>query len=173
MIVSSKDAKLLNKRNKLGWAEPHSRFPLSFPINSLLVTFYMLWGQLYLRSSSIVFEYDPISGCWDIPLFIFWGHLPLEVLFFLRILKMWFGHLSLSLKLEYDPTNGCWDINILIFYGCFPLKVIFILRICKILFGHLKYKLWEWLNKWLLSYSTFNVLRSSSFRGLVKYDLVI
>jgi hypothetical protein len=23
---------------------------------------------------------DPISGCWDIPLWIFWGRLPVEVI---------------------------------------------------------------------------------------------
>ena len=27
------------------------------------------------------FEEDPIIGCWDIQFFIFWGHLPLDVVF--------------------------------------------------------------------------------------------
>ena len=26
-------------------------------------------------------EKDPVSGCWDIQIFIFWGHIPLEVIF--------------------------------------------------------------------------------------------
>jgi hypothetical protein len=30
----------------------------------------------------------------------------LEAVFFLRINKIWFGHLNLSLKFEYDPK--CW-----------------------------------------------------------------
>ena len=41
----------------------------------------------------------------------------MEVIFLLRICKIWFGHLSLSLKFEFDPTNGCGDIPLFIFYG--------------------------------------------------------
>jgi hypothetical protein len=47
-------------RNKLGWAEPHSRFPLSFPLISpselfSLILYSMFWSHLLsdLRSSSI------------------------------------------------------------------------------------------------------------------------
>ena len=32
-------------------------------------------------SLSFKFEEDPMSGCWDIQLLIFWGRLPLEVVF--------------------------------------------------------------------------------------------
>jgi hypothetical protein len=30
---------------------------------------------------SLKYEHDPISGCWDIPLSIFWGCLPIKVIF--------------------------------------------------------------------------------------------
>ena len=42
-------------------------------INSFFWLWYGLLG-LCLR-----FEEDPISGCWDIQIFIFWGHFSLEV----------------------------------------------------------------------------------------------
>jgi hypothetical protein len=41
------------------------------------------------------------------------GFLPLELIFILRICKIWFGPQSLSF--EYDPISGCWDIPPLIF----------------------------------------------------------
>ena len=61
-------------------------------------------------SLSLKVEYDPISGCGDIPLLIFWGRLPLKVIFLLSICKIWFGLLSLSFKFEHDPIIGYWDI---------------------------------------------------------------
>ena len=81
---------LKRNSNKLGWAEPHSRFPLSF---TLLWTFLgclplefvfilrilkICFGHL---SSSLKFEYDPISGWWEIPRLIFWGCLHLNDLY--------------------------------------------------------------------------------------------
>ena len=39
-------------------------------------------------------EYDPIKDGWDFLLLLFWGRLPLEVVFILKICKIWFGHLS-------------------------------------------------------------------------------
>ena len=89
---------------KLGWAEPHSRFPVSFPLfpcmNSKL-TFYTPLGHLCT-----------------------WRHLPLEVVFIWRICKIWFGH-RLILKFEYDPIGGCWDIPFLISWTRLSLKVGF------------------------------------------------
>jgi hypothetical protein len=38
--------------------------------------------------------------------------LQLEVVFGLRICKIWFGHLSLSLNFEYDRISGSWDIQL-------------------------------------------------------------
>ena len=61
---------------------------------------------------------------------IFWGCLPLKVVFNLRICTVCFGYLSLSLIFEYDPIIDSWDIP-------FPVEVIFIFRICRIWYGHL------------------------------------
>ena len=71
-------------------------------------------------SLDLIFEYDPISGYWDILLFIFWGHLPFEVIFIFSFCKMWFGHLKLTLKFEYDPNRCYWDILLFIFWGRLP-----------------------------------------------------
>ena len=68
----------------------------------------ILLGHLSLR---LKFEYDPVRGCWDIPILIFWGRLPLDVVFIKRICKISFGHLGLGLKFDYDPMIGSWDIQ--------------------------------------------------------------
>jgi hypothetical protein len=106
-------------------------------------------------SLSLKFEYDPISGN-------IWGHLPMEVVFILRINKIWFGHIRLSFKFEIDPISGCWDIPLFIFWDSFHLK-------------NLYNKVWSWVGsyKWLPRHSTFDILRSSSFQGFTKYGLVI
>ena len=89
-------------------------------------------------SLSCKFEFNPISGCWDIPLILFWGHLPLEVIFIWRICKIWVCHLSLSLTFEFNPISGLWDIPLSIFWGrLLLLEVFFISRIYKMWFGHL------------------------------------
>ena len=49
-------------------------------------------------SPRLTFEYDLTSGCWNIPLLIFWGHL----------------HLI--------PSIGCWDIPLFIFWGYLLLR---------------------------------------------------
>ena len=107
------------------------------------------------RSSSFCgyVQKDPISGYWEIQLFIliflflpltrgiyflistqlfiFWGRLPLEVIFILRICKIWFCHLSLCLKVEYDQISGCWyilyifSLSSLVFRG----QVVFLWRL--------------------------------------------
>ena len=86
-------------------------------------------------------ENDPISGCWDILLLLFWGRLPLGVVFISRVCKLWFCHLSLSLTIGYDPISACRDIPLLIFWGRLSLRLPLILRICKIWFGHLGWSL--------------------------------
>ena len=93
---------------KLGWAEPHSRFPLSFPLISLPLRTHKSWStEWLLRYSSFnILRSSPIGGC-----------LPLEVIFIWMIKKTWFGHISLSLKFEYDPISGRWDIPLLTFWG--------------------------------------------------------
>ena len=65
----------------------------------------------------------------------------MEVIFLLRIFKIWFGHISLSLKFKFDPINSCGNIQLLMLCDLLPLEVIFLLRICKIWFGHLSLSL--------------------------------
>ena len=78
------------------------------------------------------------------------------------------GPLILSFKIEEEPTSGCWDIQFLIFWGRLPLKVVFHWRLtlCQefLIFEH-KFKICGNSDQWLLRYSTFNILRSSSFWG--------
>jgi hypothetical protein len=81
-----------------------------------------------------------------------WGFLPLELIFILRICKIWFGPLSLSF--EYDPISGCWDFPPLIFWGRLPSEVVFHRRSSSIR-DHLPLEvvfhqrlsfIWGWLN---------------------------
>ena len=96
--------------------------------------FWLCFGpmSLYLK-----FEEDPISGCWDIQLFIFWGHLPLEVIFHWRLSSL---KPFLSLVWSHELMFKIWgrsnqwllrysNFHILRSYsirGCLPLKVVFI-----------------------------------------------
>ena len=90
-----------------------------------------------------------------------------------RIYKIWFGHLSLSLKFEYDPISCCWDIQLLIFWGHLQLEVIFISSISIFVWSpELKFKIWGGSDEWLLRYSTFNILRSSSIGGRLPLEVV-
>ena len=104
-------------------------------------TFFSFWfGPM---SSCLKFEEDPISGCWDIQSSIFWGQLPLEVVFIWRsslfecrlhwnLFWLWFGPMSLWLKSKEDPVSDCKDSQCFINWGhlplrgCLPLKVVFI-----------------------------------------------
>ena len=78
----------------------------------------MVWPSL------LKFEYDPISGCLDIPHLIYSGCLPLEVVLILRFCQILFGHLSISLK----------------FWGCLLLEQ-WILRYSPFIIfgGHLRF----------------------------------
>ena len=92
---------------------------------------------------SLQFEEDPNSGCWDFPLLIFWGHLPLDSVFNSNNSQFLFvnsstGHLKQCLILIWSPQ--------------------------------LNFKIWERSDHWLLGYSTFNILRSSSIKGLLHFE---
>jgi hypothetical protein len=102
-------------------------------------------------SLSLKFEYDPISGCWDIPLLIFWGRLPLR-LSSIEVIFHWGGlHLKnlynivrssqLSSKFDWDPISGYSDFPLSIFWGCHPLEFVFIWRIYKTRFGDINFSL--------------------------------
>ena len=138
----------LRMNNKLGWAEPHSRFPLGFPMNLS----YEIW-VLVLRShksstcillgchplNSLKFKKDPISDCWDIPLLILWGCLLVEVI---QLLTFWgllhfkqYSILVWSSQLKLD----IWGGFILIFWGHLPLEDLFINKNYQSRFGHIDF----------------------------------
>ena len=81
-----------------------------------------------------------------------------------KAIFFWFGPLSFSLKFEEDLISGCWDIQLLIFLrlssieGCLHFNQFTIL----VWSLKLKFKIWGRSDQWLLRYSTFNILRSSS-----------
>ena len=88
-----------------------------------------------------------------------------EVIFNWRSSSVWgflilFCSLSLSLKFKENAISGCWDNQLLIFWGHLPLEVLFVSSIFD--FGLLKFKIRGRSDQWLLKYSTFNILRSSS-----------
>ena len=89
-------------------------------------------------------------------------------------LWFWFGPLNLSLKFQKDLASGYWDIQLLIFWGCLPLEVIFIFSIFYLVWSpELKFQIWERSDQWLLKYSTFKILRSSSIGGCLPFKLLI
>ena len=81
-------------------------------------------------------------------------------------LQLWVDHLISSLKLKKYVISGCWDIPLLIFWGRLSLDFAYIG--CS---PNLKFKSWGRSNKWLLRFSTFNILRSSSLQGIFNFDL--
>ena len=84
------------------------------------------------------------------------------------LFQFWFGHLILSFKFEEDPISSCWDIQLLIFWGRLSLVVVFVSIIFYFVWSpKLKFKIWGKSDQWLLRYSTFNILRSSSILLLV------
>ena len=91
----------------------------------------------------------------------------------------WVCPLSLSLKFKEDPISGCWDIQLLIFWGRLPLEVVFHWRSSSfqaffifVWSPEFKFKIWGGSNEWLLRYSTFNILRSSSIGGRLPLEVV-
>jgi hypothetical protein len=60
-------------------------------------------------SLSFKFGYVLIRGCWCIPLLIFWGRLPMDVVFFFLLLQtIWYCPRKLSFKFCQDQSWGCW-----------------------------------------------------------------
>ena len=118
-------------------------------------------------SLSLQFEYGPISGCWDNPLFnilrlssiggclhltdlynIVWSH---KLKF-----KIWVG--SNKWLLRYSTFNIFRSSSI---RGCLLLKDLHNM-VCSYMF---KFQIWVWSYKRLLRYSTLNILMSSSIGG--------
>ena len=118
---------------------------------------FQIWGRLeqwFLRYSTYIFlSSSSIGGC---PQANF---------------RCWFGPLRLSSKFEQDYISDYWVIPIFIFWGCLPLKVLFISRqFSNLVCPHeIKFKILERFDQWILSYSTFNILRSSSIKGCLHF----
>ena len=81
----------------------------------------MFW---FVPSAYIIFEEDPIDGCWgishlifcasgsgywDIWLLILGGCLPFDVAFIASNFQFWLTPIILSFKFEEDQINGCGD----------------------------------------------------------------
>ena len=127
--------KILGRSNQwlLGYSIFHflrsSSIRVHLPLEAIFIKVRLHWNLIWLwygpMSLCLKFEEDPISASWDIQIFIFWRHLPLEVVFHLHLdsnlFLLWFGPISLCLKFEEDPISGCWDIHIFIFWGHLPL----------------------------------------------------
>ena len=130
------------------------------------------------------FKEDPIRACWDIQIFIFWGHLPLEVVFHWRLssFKPIFS-LVWSHKLMFKIWGGSdqWLLRNLTFHilrspsirGRLPLKVIFIETFFYIFWSHvLIFKIWGSSDQWLLIYLNFHIFRSSYIWGRLPLKVV-
>ena len=135
-------------------------------------------------SLCLKFEQDPISGCWDIQIFIFWGHLPLEVVFHWRLFSLKpFLTLVWSQELMFKSwgRSNQWLLRYSTFHilrlssigGRLPLKVAFIGPFLTLVWSHkLMFKIWGKSDQWLLRYSNFHILRSSSIRGRLPFKVV-
>ena len=136
-------------------------------------------------SLSFKFEQHLTSGCWDILLFIFWGHLPFEVVFHWRSSSFYtFVHSRLFPWAEVSNLSKIRPVVAEIFYFSY-FKVIFLLRSSSI-WGHLhliplyilgcshelKFQIWARSDQWLLRYSTFNILRSSSIWSRLPLEFI-
>ena len=58
-------SKIKNNKNKLGWAEPHSRFPQRFSIH---VSLCMLCLEVYLIGVGFIWNILELEKCWPINL---------------------------------------------------------------------------------------------------------
>ena len=125
-----------------------------------------------------------LSGLWDIQIFLFWGYLPLEVVF----------HWSLSsskpfftLVWSHEHMFKIWGRSHqwLLRYSNFHIlksssircrlafQVVFIETFLTLVCSpELMFKIWGKFDQWLLRYSNFHILRSSSIRGNIPLKVV-
>jgi hypothetical protein len=147
--------------NKLGWAEPHSRFPLGFP---------MIFPKGLTSNLSI----GQIRGCWDTPLslsiggvwwdtlhLIFWGRLHFKrysILIWSTLLKLKILGRSDQWLFRYSPFNNLRSSSIC---GRLPFKQYSILVLSPLI----KFKIWGRSNQWLLRYFSFNIFLKCKLKG--------
>ena len=92
---------------------------------------------------------------------------PLEVIFIIKKIQCWLGPLSFSLKFEDNWISGSLNILHLKCWGRLRLVLIFIIPISILGWRpKLQFKVWGRSDQWLLRYSTFITLRSSSIVNL-------
>ena len=108
--------------------------PLPFKQYSILVWSPRFKFTIWRRSDQWLLRFSTL---------IFWGHLPLDIVFNSKIIHFMFvisstGNLKQFLILIWSPQ--------------------------------LKFKIWERSDQWLLRYSTFSILRSSSSKGLLHFE---
>ena len=133
---------------------------------SILVWSPKLRFKIWWRSNQWLLRYFTL---------IFWGHLPLEVIFIMSNFQCWFGPLSLSLKFEDNWISGCWNTLLLKCWGRLPSIPFFILYYSLLTISilgwspKLKLKIWKRSDQPVLRYFTFNILRSSSIGGHLQY----
>ena len=75
--------------------------------------------------------------------------------------------------------SGHWDVQIFMFWGYFPLKVVFhwslssLKPLLTLVWSHERmFKIWGRFHQWLLRYSNFHILRSSSITGHLPFKVV-
>ena len=134
-------------------------------------------------SLCLKFEEDPTSGSWYIQIFIFWGHLPFEVVFHWRssslkpYLTFVWPH-EFMFKFEEDPISACWDIQILIIWGHLPFEIegrlhsnLFLLWFCSMSLC-VKFEKVLISGCWDIQIFIFSFLRSSSISGHLPLKVV-
>ena len=144
------------------WLLRYSKFDIlrSSIGGHLLFKHFQFWfGPLCLI---LKFEDNPIGGCWDIQLLIYWGHFPLEVVFISSILILTW---SPEPKFEIWRRSDQWLLRYsTIFWGRLPLEVVFISSI-------FNFDLVPWasvsnlrmIQSVVAEIFKFNILRSSLF----------
>ena len=110
------------------------------------------------KTLSLKFEYDTISGCWDILILIFWGCLHLKDL----------QNMVLSYKLKLKIWE--WSSKWLLRHSTSILGHLHLKDLQNMVLSYKpKFKIWvrsnKWWLRWFIIYSTFYILRSSSVRG--------
>ena len=92
---------------------------------------------------------------------------------------LWFDLMSICVKFEEDSISGCWDIQIFIFWSHRPLQVVLHWRLSSLKLFFTRdcspepmFKIWGKFEQWLLRYSNFCILRSSSIKGRLPLKVV-
>ena len=153
--IETKVLKLNIEVNKLGWAEPHSRFPLNFPYEIWVVVFILIWRFVLIWSPKLKFKFeeDLISSCWDIQPFIFWSS-RMSSSFQEFFILVW----SPKLKFKIEGRTDQWLLR---------YSTVYILRLssigCRLHFNifilvwspKFKFKIWGRSDQWLQRYLIF------------------